>query len=36
VPVQARFALGAAWLGLVLYLGVMSFQAESLFVSFAR
>ena len=36
VPVGARLALGAAWLGLVLYLGVMSFQAESLFVSFAR
>jgi len=36
VPMQARLALGAAWLGLVLYLGVMSFQAESLFVSLAR
>src|SRR3989442_7994340 len=36
VPAQARLALGAAWLGLVLYLGVMTFQAESLFVSFAR
>ena len=36
VPTQARLALGAAWLGLVLYLGVMTYQAESLFVSFAR
>jgi Zn-dependent protease len=36
VPMQARLALGAAWLGLVLYLGVMSFQAESLFVSLTR
>src|SRR5947208_5456586 len=36
VPASGRLALGAAWLGLVLYLGVMSFQAESLFVSFAR
>src|SRR5206468_7597631 len=36
VPASARLAIGAAWLGLVLYLGVMSFQAESLFVSFAR
>ncbi|TMF18834.1 MAG: hypothetical protein E6I35_04935 [Chloroflexi bacterium] len=36
VPTQARLALGAAWLGLVLYLGVMTFQAESLFVSLAR
>jgi len=36
VPVNARLALGAAWLGLVLYLGVMSLQAESLFTSLAR
>jgi Zn-dependent protease len=36
VPVNARLALGAAWLGLVLYLGVMSLQAEGLFVSFGR
>jgi Zn-dependent protease len=36
VPTQARLALGAAWLGLVLYLGVMSFQAEGLFISLAR
>src|SRR6266576_5014340 len=33
VPANARLALGAAWLGLVLYLGVMSLQVESLFVS---
>jgi Zn-dependent protease len=32
----ARLALGAAWLGLVLYLGVMSLQAESLFRALAR
>ena len=36
VPANARLALGAAWLGLVLYLGVMSLQVESLFVSLAR
>jgi Zn-dependent protease len=36
VPTNARFALGAAWLGLVLYLGVMTLQAESLFSSLAR
>jgi Zn-dependent protease len=36
VPTSARLALGASWLGLVLYLGVMSLQAESLFVSLAR
>jgi Zn-dependent protease len=36
VPAQARLALGASWLGLLLYLGVMTFQAESLFVSLAR
>jgi Zn-dependent protease len=36
VPASARLALGAAWLGLVLYLGVMSFQVESLFMSLAR
>lgn len=36
VPMSARLALGAAWLGLVLYLGVMSLQAESLFTSLAR
>jgi Zn-dependent protease len=36
VSPAARLALGAAWLGLVLYLGVMSLQAESLFTSLAR
>ena len=36
VPASARLAVGAAWLGLVLYLGVMSFQVESLFTSLAR
>lgn len=36
VPTSARLALGAAWLGLVLYLGLMSLQAESLFASLAR
>ena len=36
VPAAARLALGAAWLGLVLYLGVMSLQSEGLLVSLAR
>jgi Zn-dependent protease len=36
VPAAARLALGAAWLGLVLYLGVMTLQAESLFTGLAR
>jgi Zn-dependent protease len=36
VPTNARLALGAAWLGLVLYLGVMSLQAESLFSALSR
>lgn len=36
VPATAKLALGASWLGLVLYLGVMSLQAESLLVSLAR
>jgi Zn-dependent protease len=36
VPGPAKLALGAAWLGLVLYLGVMSLQVESLVVSLAR
>jgi Zn-dependent protease len=36
VSPQARLALFAAWLGLVLYLGVMTLQSESLFVSLAR
>ncbi|HKW72956.1 MAG TPA: site-2 protease family protein [Candidatus Dormibacteraeota bacterium] len=36
VPINARLALGGAWLGLVLYLGAMTLQAESLFNSLAR
>jgi len=36
VPANAKLVLGAAWLGLVLYLGFMSLQAEGLFASFAR
>ena len=36
VPAQARLALFGAWLALVLYLGVMTLQAESLFTSLAR
>jgi Zn-dependent protease len=36
VPVSARLALFAAWLGLVLYLGVMTLQAESEFLALAR
>ena len=36
VPINARLALGGAWLGLVLYLGAMTLQAESLFISLAR
>jgi Zn-dependent protease len=36
VPVNARLALFAAWLGLVLYLGVMTLQAESEFLALAR
>ena len=36
VPTNARLALGAAWLVLVLYLGVMSLQTESLFTALAR
>lgn len=36
VPTSARLALGASWLGLVLYLGVMSLQTESLFAALAR
>jgi Zn-dependent protease len=36
VPATARLALGAAWLGLVLYLGVMSLQSEGLLTTLAR
>src|SRR2546425_286876 len=35
-PASARLALFAAWLGLVLYLGVMTLQSESEFVALAR
>lgn len=36
VPVQAKLALGAAWLGLVLYLGFMLLQAGGLFAALPR
>jgi Zn-dependent protease len=36
VPPAARFAMGAAWLALVIYLGVASLQASSLLTTFAR
>ena len=36
VTLRAKLALGAAWLGLVLYLGFMSLQAENLFTALAR
>jgi Zn-dependent protease len=36
VPRSARLALGAAWLALVLYLGVMTLQGESLVAALAR
>src|SRR5713226_9587842 len=36
VPVRARWAMGAAWLALVLYLGVFSLQASSLLGTFAH
>lgn len=36
VPVSARWALGLSWLALVLYLGAMSLQAESLFANLPR
>ncbi len=36
VPTSARWALGGAWLALVLFLGVMALQAESLIASLAR
>lgn len=36
VPMGGRWAMGLAWLGLVLYLGVMSLQANSLLAPFAR
>jgi Zn-dependent protease len=36
VPGSSRLALFAAWLALVLYLGVMTLQSESLFIDLAR
>jgi len=36
VPASAKWVLGAAWLALVLYLGAMSLQAESLFANLPR
>jgi Zn-dependent protease len=36
VPVRARWALGGAWLALVLYLGYMTFQAYSLLNPFVQ
>ncbi|MEO8744795.1 MAG: site-2 protease family protein [Candidatus Dormiibacterota bacterium] len=36
VPAGARWAMGAAWLALVVYLGVASLQASSLLSTFAR
>jgi Zn-dependent protease len=36
VPDRGRWAMGLAWVGLVLYLGVMSLQANSLLATFAR
>jgi Peptidase family M50. len=36
VPARARWALGAAWLTLVIYLGVALLQATNLFATFAR
>lgn len=36
VPGSARLALGAAWLGLVLFLGFMTLQANGLIASLAR
>ncbi len=36
VPMGARWALSASWLGLVLYLAFMTFQAEGLLTSLAR
>jgi Zn-dependent protease len=36
VPVQARWALAAAWLALVVYLGVMTEQALAVFNPFVR
>jgi hypothetical protein len=36
VPDSAKWALGFSWLGLVLYLGYMTLQAESLITAIPR
>jgi Zn-dependent protease len=36
VPASGRWAMGFAWLGLVLYLGIMSLQANGLLAAHAR
>jgi hypothetical protein len=36
VPVRARWALGAAWLALVIYLGIAMIQATGLLAAIAR
>jgi len=36
VPIRARMAMGAAWLALVIYLGVMSLQADALLTPLVR
>ncbi|HET9783037.1 MAG TPA: site-2 protease family protein [Candidatus Dormibacteraeota bacterium] len=36
VPVMGRLTMGFAWVGLVLYLGIMSLQAHSLMTAIAR
>ena len=36
VPASGRWAMGVAWVALVIYLGVMSLQANSLLAPFAR
>jgi Zn-dependent protease len=36
VPFRGRWAMGLAWVALVLYLGIMSLQANSLLAAFAR
>jgi len=36
VPVRARWALGAAWLALVVYLGVMTAQSLDFFNPFVQ
>jgi Zn-dependent protease len=36
VPVSGRWAMGFAWIGLVLYLGIMSLQAHGMMTAVAR